>query len=90
MWKNRIWTCLEIVLWSKSSLRCQDINISVHTNRQWHLKPLPNNIHESAFVAQSRRNHKALPIGLNMQKLPEHHQRIFGEISLFKAMTNSD
>ena len=31
------WTCLEIVLWSKSHLCCQKISSSIHRNPQWQL-----------------------------------------------------
>jgi hypothetical protein len=31
------WTCLEMVPWSKSSVHCQDISSSAHTNQQWQL-----------------------------------------------------
>lgn len=33
--QRRTWTCLETVLWSESSQRCQDVSSSVHTNRHW-------------------------------------------------------
>jgi hypothetical protein len=43
-----MWTCLEIVLWSKFHMRCQDISSSVYTNQQRQLNSFANTIHESA------------------------------------------
>ena len=72
--QRRVWTCLEIVLWSKSNLCCQNICSSVHTNQQLQINPLANTIHEPAMAGllntiqesvtagQSIRNHKDLPI----------------------------
>jgi hypothetical protein len=47
--------CLEIDVWSKSNLHCQDTSSSVHTNQQWQLDPLTNTIHKSATAVQSRK-----------------------------------
>jgi hypothetical protein len=44
------WTCLEIVLWSKSHLHCQEINSSVHRIQQWQLDPLAN----TSWIYQQR------------------------------------
>ena len=41
----RQWTCLEIVLWNKSNLHCQDISSLVHMNEQQQLNPLTNASH---------------------------------------------
>jgi hypothetical protein len=60
-----MWTYLEIVLWSDSNLRFQDISKSLYTNQQQSLHPLKNAIHESAKAVHTRRNHEALPIGLS-------------------------
>ena len=43
-----MWTYLEIVLWSKSNLGCQNMSSSVHMNNQQQLDPLTNTTHESA------------------------------------------
>jgi hypothetical protein len=45
--QRRMWTCLEIVLWNESNLRCQDISSSAPMNQQRQLNPLTNTIHES-------------------------------------------
>lgn len=57
--QREMWTCLEIVLRSDSSLRYQDSSSSGHRNQQCQLDPLTNTIHESATAFQFRRNHKA-------------------------------
>jgi hypothetical protein len=48
--QRRMWTCLEIVLWSKHSLHCQEISSSVFMNQQWPLNPLASTIHKSAIA----------------------------------------
>jgi hypothetical protein len=53
---KRMWTCLEVVLWSKSNLHCQDISSLVNTNQQGWFDLLANTIYESAAAVQSRRN----------------------------------
>jgi hypothetical protein len=37
-----MWSCLEIVLWGKSNLYCQDISSSDCISQQWQLNPLAN------------------------------------------------
>jgi hypothetical protein len=63
-----MWTCLEIVLYGKPKLLCQDISGSVHTNQQWELNPLENTIHKPAKAVLSRRNRRVLAIGLSPSK----------------------
>lgn len=84
-----IWTCLEIVLRSKSNLYCQGISSSIHTNQQWKLNPLKNIIYKSGTAVQFRRNCEALPIGLSLQKL-KHHQKFFSVFFLYEVMANDD
>jgi len=50
--QKRIWTYLEIVLWSKSILCCQDIRNSIHMNQQRQSDPHTNSIHEPAKAIQ--------------------------------------
>ena len=59
-------TCLEMFLWSKSSLRS-----SSHMSWQWQVDPLINTIRKSAVTGWSRRNYKTLPISLSPQKQQE-------------------
>ena len=66
-----MWTCLEIVLQSKSNVRCQDVSSSVCVNWQRQLDPLANTTHESATVGVFRRNPMTLPISPNPQKWQE-------------------
>ena len=97
--------CLEIFIWSKSNLHCQDISSSVYPNQQWQLYPLSNTtyesatagcantIYESATVGWSRRNCKVLP---NSQSLLEWQEaaRTTPEvsccISAYEITTNND
>jgi hypothetical protein len=42
-----MWTCLQIVFWSKFNLLCWEIGSSVHINQQQQFDPLTNIIHEA-------------------------------------------
>lgn len=61
-----MWAGLEVVLWDSSSLRCQDSSNLGHMSQQQELSPLANTSHKSAVAFQSRRNSRALPIGLSL------------------------
>jgi hypothetical protein len=54
--------------------------------QQWQISPSANTIHESATAGRSRRNHMALPIGLNPRKWQEAARtppQVFWCISLY-------
>ena len=67
--RRGMWTCLKIVLWSNSNLRCQQSNPLANTNRnqQWQSDLFGN--HHSWFSngSSSRRNCEAPPISLSPQ-----------------------
>jgi hypothetical protein len=86
-------TCLEIVLWSKSNLLCQDISRSVHTNQQWQLDIFVNTIQDSAIAVQSRRNCRVCQLAQvheSYQEATRTPPEVLCCISFYKVTTNDD
>jgi len=90
--QRRLWTSLEISLWSKSNLHCQGISSSVHTHQQQHHNPFINTIHESSIAGWSR---KKLQGSANRPESVEAESfqnitRSFCCTSLYEIITNND
>ena len=81
-------TCLEICLWSKSNLCCQDISNPVHVNRQCYLDPLKNTIYEWAPSIPFRRNRRlcqSTGVHGSCKKPLGHHQKSFSVLLSMKS-----
>ena len=72
-----------MVVWSKSSLHCQDISSSVHRNLQRQLHTFENTIHELAIAVQA-------PSPQKKQEVTATPPEVLWCISLYEVMTNDD
>lgn len=67
-----MWICLEIMLWRKFIMYCQDLSSSVHTNQQWQLDVLADIICPVQQCQDSK--HETCSCSTNQQKQPGLHQ----------------